>query len=159
MRGAGDFTYIYTLEGFVNLATVMDVFGHKMIGWSIADHARADLLVDGLNNTLLSRKPSSDLILHSDRGVQYASRGYRALLASNGIRQSMSRKGNYYDNAVQESFYGKFKTEWMPEKPYATRSEAGASVFAYIEMFYNRKRVSSALGFVSPGTFEANQSA
>jgi len=145
-----DFTYIPTLEGFMYLATVMDLFSRKIIGWRIADHARAELVVTALNNTLLSRKSSSGLILHSDRGVQYASQEYRAMLTENGITQSMSRKGNCYDNAVQESFYGKFKTEWAPEEIYATKAQAKAATFDCIEIVYNRKRSSSVLGCVSP---------
>jgi len=112
-------------------------------------------VVDALNSALLNRQISPDLILHSDRGCQYASQEYRALLTSKGITQSMSRKGNCYDNAPQESFFGKFKSEWLPDHLYVTIKAARAAAFQYIEVFYNRKRSSSVLGYVSPETFEA----
>lgn len=150
-----DITYIPTLEGFLYLATVLDAFSRRIVGWSMAAHLRAELAMTALAMAIKTRAPAPGLIHHSDRGVQYACLEYRRELERHGVRASMSRKGDCYDNAPQESFFGKFKTEWAPEKPYATREEARASVFEYIEVFYNRQRIHSSLGYVSPEAFEA----
>jgi transposase InsO family protein len=152
----GDITYIPTLEGFLYLATVLDLFSRRIVGWSMADHLRAELPLAALRMAVAQRRPAPGLIHHSDRGVQYACVEYRRTLEEHGMHASMSHKGDCYDNAPQESFFGKFKTEWVPEKPYATREEARASAFEYIEAFYNRKRLHSSLGYVSPEAFEAS---
>lgn len=153
-----DITYIVTVQGFLYLATVMDACSRRIVGWSTADHLRADLPIAALVAALADRKPLPGLLHHSDRGVQYACTAYRGILAEHRHVASMSRRGNCYDNAPQESFFGKFKTEWAPPKPYATREEAKAAVFEYIEIFYNRRRSHSSLGYRSPVSFEEGRS-
>ena len=152
-----DITYIQTDEGFVYLAGVMDLFSRKIVGWSMDDTMTAKLVQDALNAALLTRKDAFGLLHHSDRGVQYTSSAYRQLLDLHGVRASMSRTGNCYDNAPVESFWGKLKTEMVYHRRFATKQEATRAVFEYIEMFYNRKRLHAALGYVSPEQFELSQ--
>jgi putative transposase len=152
---AADITYIPTDEGFLYLAGVMDLCSRRIIGWSMAQHMRADLVCDALNMALAARRPGSDLLHHSDRGVQYACEAYQALLGARGIAVSMSGVGDCYDNAPQESFWGKLKTELVYLERFASREQARAAIFDYIECFYNRSRLHSALGYVSPERFEA----
>lgn len=150
-----DITYVPTDEGFLYLAGVMDLCSRKIIGWSMADHLRAELACDALNMALQARRPGADLLHHSDRGVQYACQEYRQILSGRGIRVSMSGLGNCYDNAPKESFWGKFKTELVYLEHFATRAQARAAIFEWIECFYNRVRLHSSLGYVSPERFEA----
>lgn len=150
-----DITYIPTDEGWLYLAGVMDLCSRKIIGWSMAEHMRADLVCDALNMALAARRPGSDLLHHSDRGVQYACREYQVLLEARGITVSMSGVGDCYDNAPKESFWGKLKTELVYLEHFATRGQARAAIFDYIETFYNRVRLHSSLGYVSPERFEA----
>jgi transposase InsO family protein len=150
-----DLTYIPTEEGFLFLAGVMDLFSRRIVGWSMADHLRSRLAVDALNMALKNRRPGAGLLHHSDRGVQYACAQYRAILRRRGILISMSRVGDCYDNAPQESLWGKLKQELVHGRRFATRAEARAAVFEWIEVFYNRQRLHSALGYVSPERFEA----
>lgn len=150
-----DITYIPTGEGFLYLAGVMDLCSRKIIGWSMADHMRADLVCDALNMALAARCPGAQLLHHSDRGVQYACDQYRAILAARGITVSMSGVGNCYDNAPKESLWGKLKTELVYLEDFATRRQARDAIFEYIECFYNRVRLHSSLGYVSPERFEA----
>lgn len=150
-----DITYIPTDEGFLYLAGVMDLCSRKIIGWSMADHLRAELACDALNMALQARRPSADLLHHSDRGVQYACQEYRQILSGQGITVSMSGPGNCYDNAPKESFWGKLKTELVYLSHFATRQQARAAIFEWIECFYNRERLHSSLGYVSPERFEA----
>jgi putative transposase len=150
-----DITYIHTGEGFLYLAGVMDLCSRRIIGWSMAEHLRAELVCDALNMALAARRPGADLLHHSDRGVQYACADYRRLLQARGIRTSMSGVGDCYDNAPKESFWGKLKTELVYLERFATREQARAAVFEYIEAFYNRVRLHSSLGYVSPERFEA----
>ena len=153
-KWASDITYVPTAEGWLYLAAVIDLCSRKVVGWSMADHMRTDLVADALRMALARRSPGEGLLHHSDRGVQYASDDYQRLLAENGIRCSMSRGGDCYDNAVMESFWGTLKTELVNHERYATREQARASVFEYVEVFYNRHRLHSALGYLSPKQFE-----
>lgn len=151
-----DITYIQTDEGWLYLAGVLDCFSRKIVGWSMSDAMPADLVGDALKMALEHRRPSGqELIHHSDRGVQYASDDYQQLLARHGITPSMSGKGDCYDNAMMESFWSTLKTELIYQRHYATHEEARQSIFEYIEVFYNRKRLHSSLGYVSPEAFEA----
>ena len=150
-----DMTYIPTDEGWVYLAVVLDLCSRRVVGWAMADHMRSELVVDALNMALAHRRPTRGLLHHSDRGVQYASDAYQGLLADHGIECSMSRKGNCYDNAAMESFFGTLKTELVYQERYVTRAEARASIFEYIEVFYNRQRLHSTLGYQCPEAFEA----
>lgn len=154
-RWCCDITYVPSSEGFLYLAVVMDLFSRRIVGWSMADHLRAELCTDALAMAILRRKPSAGLLHHSDRGVQYACGFYRQMLLDHQITCSMSRKGNCYDNAAMESFFATFKTELVYRQDYATRQAAVASIFESIEVFYNRQRKHSTLGYQSPEAFEA----
>lgn len=150
-----DITYIPTDEGWLYLAAVIDLCSRKIVGWSMAEHLRASLCTEALEMALKRRRPGPGLLHHSDRGVQYACDAYQDLLAGNGITCSMSRRGNCYDNAVMESFFGTLKRELIHHERYVTCERAKASIFEYIEVFYNRKRKHSSLGYLSPAQFEA----
>ncbi len=152
----GDITYIPTKEGWLYLAAIMDVRTRKILGWAMADHLRAELALEALHMALgRSRIPVEGLMHHSDRGSQYACREYREVLESHGIVCSMSGRGNCYDNAVMESLWATIKTEEVYRQSYATRQEARDRLFEYMELFYNRHRRHSALGYLSPEAFEA----
>jgi transposase InsO family protein len=153
---AADITYIPTGEGWLYLAAVIDLCSRKVVGWAADDHLRAELPCRALEIALQHRRPSGPLLHHSDRGVQYACDEYQALLARHGFTCSMSRTGNCYDNAVVESFFGTLKTELIHHDTYATRHEARLALFEYLEVFYNRKRRHSALGYRSPAEYEAS---
>ena len=150
-----DITYIPTEEGWLYLAGVMDLCSRKIVGWSMTDHMQWNLVGDALEMALTQRHPPEGLLHHSDRGIQYACDDYRKLLTDAGMDLSMSHKGDCWDNAVMESFWSTLKTELVHHEHYATRDAARASIFEYIEVFYNRKRLHSALGYVSPEVFEA----
>jgi putative transposase len=150
-----DITYIPTDEGWLYLAGVMDLCSRRIIGWSMAEHLRADLVCGALNMALAARSPGADLLHHSDRGVQYACGEYQTLLSARGITASMSGVGDCYDNAPAESFWGKLKTELVYLERFVTREQARAAIFEYIVCFYNRVRLHSSLGYVSPEAFEA----
>lgn len=152
---AADITYVPTDEGWLYLAAVMDLCSRKIVGWAMADHLRAELCTGALEMALTSRRPQPGLLHHSDRGVQYACDQYQALLARQDILASMSRRGDCYDNAPMESFFSTIKTELVHHEHYATRAAAKQSIFEYIEVFYNRKRRHSSLGYLSPEQFEA----
>ena len=152
---AADITYIPTGEGWLYLAAVIDLCSRKVVGWAADDHLRAELPCAALQMALTHRRPSGPLLHHSDRGVQYACDEYQALLARHGIECSMSRRGNCYDNAVVESFFGTLKTELIHHHTYATRNEARLALFEYLEVFYNRKRRHSTLDYRSPAEYEA----
>jgi transposase InsO family protein len=151
-----DITYVQTAEGFLYVAAVMDLCSRRIIGWSMADHLRTELCTDALEMALRGRKPGSELIHHSDRGVQYASIDYRRLLQAHDVTISMSRCGDCYDNAAMESFWGSFKTEWVYQMDYQSLDQARGSIFKYIECWYNRQRRHSAIGYKSPEQFEAS---
>ena len=155
-KWAVDITYIPTDRGWLYLAGVIDLCSRKIVGWSMADHMRVELASDALKMAIARRNPDEDLLHHSDRGVQYASEDYMHLLQSHGMQASMSGKGDCWDNAVMESFWATLKTELVNHERYATREQARASIFEYIEVFYNRQRLHSSLGYVSPETFEAS---
>lgn len=149
-----DITYIPTGEGWLYLAAVMDLYSRKIVGWAMRDHLRAELPLAALMMALQRQRPAAGLIQHSDRGVQYASEEYRGALQLAGMRQSMSRKGDCLDNAPMESFFHTLKTELVHHQKYATRAEAQRELFAFIEGFYNRMRLHSALGYISPVEME-----
>ena len=154
-KWAADITYVPTDEGWLYVAAVVDLYSRKVVGWSMAEHMRAELVGDALKMALGMRSPPPGLLHHSDRGVQYACDDYQHLLRSNGVVCSMSGKGDCWDNAVMESFWATLKTELVHREKYATREQARASIFEYIEVFYNRQRLHSSLGYVSPESFEA----
>jgi putative transposase len=151
---AGDITYIWTGEGWLYLAVILDLFSRRVIGWSMADNMETPLVARALQNAIGLRLPGDDLIHHSDRGSQYASGDYRKLLDRNGITCSMSRRGDCWDNAVVESFFGTMKTELIYRKPWPTRESAHQAVAEYIELFYNTRRRHSFLGQQSPSDYE-----
>ncbi len=149
-----DITYIYTKEGWLYLATIMDLYSRKIIGWALRERLGKELVIAALDMALKQRKISADLLLHSDRGSQYASCLYQLLLLKYGIICSMSRKGNCWDNAVMESFYRTLKVELIYQNNYQTRREAQRDIFEYIEIFYNRERLHSSIGYYSPEEYE-----
>ena len=149
-----DITYIPTREGWLYLAVILDLYSRQVVGWAMSDRLTSGFVVRALYQAIGRRHPASGCILHSDRGVQYASTDFRDVLSAYGFIQSMSRKGNCYDNAVAESFFHTLKTEHVYDYQYETRAEARQSIFEYIEMFYNRQRRHSALGYRSPVSFE-----
>lgn len=152
----GDITYIPTGEGWLYLAIVKDLCSRKIVGYAFSSRIDTALTLDALDMAVRRRKPPKGLIFHSDRGVQYAAGAFRERLESYGIRQSMSRKGDPYDNAVAENFFSCLKCELIHLKHYTTRASAQADIFAYLETFYNLVRPHSALGWLSPAKFEAN---
>jgi putative transposase len=153
---AADITYVATEEGWLYLACVIDLCSRKVVGWAMDDHLKADLCIDALKMALWRRKHPQGLMHHSDRGVQYACWDYQQLLEEHGIECSMSGKGDCYDNAVMESFFKTLKVELVYHQRYKTKEQAKGSIFEYMEVFYNRKRRHSSLGYVSPEEFEAS---
>lgn len=149
-----DITYIWTAEGWLYLAVVMDLFNRRIVGWSMNNRITRRLVIDALRMAFWLRHPVLGLILHSDRGSQYCSDDVQKLLKTYGVLSSMSRKGDCWDNAVTESFFGTLKTERVFFSNYKTRDEARRDIVDYIEMFYNSKRRHSHLGYVSPKEFE-----
>jgi putative transposase len=153
---AADITYLRTAEGWLYLAVVIDLCSRKIVGWATSDSLAAELCLRALAMAVRERRPQNAVLHHSDRGVQYACDAYQKLLTRHGLQPSMSRRGNCYDNAVTESFFGTLKTELVHHESYATREAARQSLFEYIEVFYNRRRRHSALGYVSPLEYEQN---
>ena len=149
-----DITYIWTRERWMYLSVILDLHSRKIVGWSMRKHLRKELVTEALSMAYNRRKPVPGLIFHSDRGVQYASESVRSFLSRRGFVQSMSDKGNCYDNAYAESFFHTLKTELIYQNNYQTREDAKQDIFEYIEVFYNRKRRHSALGYLSPEQFE-----
>jgi transposase InsO family protein len=149
-----DITYLRTDEGWLYLATVLDLYSRKVVGWSLQPTLEQSLPLAALEMALAQRRPGPGLVHHSDRGSQYASHAYQALLQRHRLRCSMSRKGNVWDNAPQESFFGTLKRE-LPKDRWPTRELCRREVFAYLEVFYNRQRLHSSLGYRSPVDFEA----
>lgn len=154
---ASDITYIWTAEGWLYLAVVLDLHSRLVVGWATSPRITADLTLQALHRALHRRELVSGPLHHSDRGKQYAAKRYRQLLADNGITCSMSRRGNCWDNAVVESFFATLKKERIHGERFATRQQAQAALFEYIEVFYNRVRRHSTLGQQSPAEFEQSQ--
>jgi putative transposase len=152
-----DITYIPTGEGWLYLAVVLDLYSRRVVGWGMDDNMERGLVVRMLNMALQRRKPAAHLTHHSDRGSQYASKEYRDILTARGITCSMSRTGDCWDNAVAESFFATLKKEFVHDERFKTRDEAKAKLFEWIEVFYNRKRLHSTLGYKSPARYEADQ--
>lgn len=150
----GDISYVWTREGWLYLAILLDLFSRRVVGWSIRDRLDRGLVLEALKRALALRNPGAGLIVHHDRGSQYASDDYRKELDKRGYHLSMSRKGDCWDNAVAESFFGSLKTEWVPKSGYDTREEGRLDLFQFIEGFYNRTRRHSTIGNVSPVNFE-----
>ena len=150
----GDITYISTGEGWLYLATVIDLYSRKIVGWSMDDTMKVSLVNDALNMAINYRKPPKGLLWHTDRGSQYASYSHKDLLQHHGIIQSMSRKGNCWDNAVAESFFKTLKSDLVYQTYFYTKVQAKREIFEYIEFHYNRERSHSYLGNVSPSRFE-----
>lgn len=149
-----DITYIPTKEGWLYLCIILDLYSRKIIGWSMNKNMKTDLVLRSLQMALINRNPSEGLIFHSDRGVQYTSGMFKEVLKQHRIIQSMSRKGNCWDNACAETFFHTLKTELIKHENYDSRKEAELSIFEYIEIFYNRNRKHSYLGYESPVKFE-----
>jgi transposase InsO family protein len=149
-----DITYIATREGWLYLAAILDLYSRRVVGWSMSERMTRQLVLDALSMAVRARTPPVGLLHHSDRGSQYASADYRAALAAAGMECSMSRKGDCWDNAVAESFFSTLKAELVHEADWATRVEARTAIFEYLEVFYNRRRRHSSIGYVSPVAFE-----
>ncbi len=153
-KWATDITYVRTWRGWLYCAVVIDLYSRRVVGWATAPHLRTELVLDALHRALGRRLPGTDLVHHSDRGCQYASRDYQATLAEHGITCSMSRRGNCYDNAVVESFFATLKNELLYRRAWPTHEEATLAIADYIELFYNSRRRHSTLGYQSPLSFE-----
>ena len=149
-----DITYVPTRAGWVYLATVLDLASRRVVGWAMRDTLDAELAVSALHMAIGARRPARGLIHHSDRGSQYACGAYQAILAAHGLRPSMSRKGNCWDNAVAESFFATLELELIAKARWETRDEARRAIFRYIETWYNRQRRHSTLGYISPAVYE-----
>ena len=149
-----DITYIRTHQGWLYLAAVLDVYSRSVVGWSMSSHLSQELVLNALKQAIGRRNPEKGIIFHSDRGVQYASHSVKELLNTHKFRQSMCGKGNCYDNAMMESFFGTLKTECVYLENYQSRYQAKLNIFDYIEVYYNRIRKHSALGYLSPIVFE-----
>lgn len=150
----GDITYIWTREGWMYLSTVIDLYSRKIIAWSLGKRMTKELVISTLKNAIMKRKPAEGLIFHSDRGSQYGSDDFVKVLESIGAKPSMSRKGDCWDNAVAESFFKTIKSEYINWVNFQTRQEAELGIFEYIELFYNRHRLHSAIGYMAPDEFE-----
>jgi len=153
---ASDITYIWTMEGWLYLAAVIDLHSRMVVGWSMSERIDRILALDALSMAVGRRAPRPGLIHHSDRGIQYASNDYQAALSQHKMLCSMSRKGDCWDNAVAESFFSTLKTERVHHRLYRSRAEARRDIFGYIEVFYNRVRLHSTLGYLSPAQFESH---
>jgi putative transposase len=151
---AGDLTYIWTLEGWLYLAVILDLFSRRVIGWSMRHTLEAEIALDALRMALEYRRPDRGVIHHTDRGVQYACGDYQELLTEYKMTCSMSRKGDCWDNAVSESFFATLKSELIETRIWETREQARAAIFEYIEVWYNRERLHSSLDYNSPATYE-----
>ena len=149
-----DMTYIATGEGWLYLAAILDLFSRKVVGWAMSETMPQELTLAALNMAIINRKPGLGLLHHSDRGSQYAAHAYRRVLDEHGIRCSMSRKGNCWDNAPMESFFGGLKTELDGDSPFETRQAARTAIFRAIEGWHNRERLHSSLGYMTPASKE-----
>jgi transposase InsO family protein len=154
-RWCGDITYIHTWEGWLYLATVIDLGSRRVVGWATADHLRTDLVEQALRNAITQRRPEPGVIFHSDHGCQYTSGQYARLAHDNGVRLSVGRKGQCWDNAVAESFFATIKTELLDRQPWPTKAMAHKAIFEYVEGWFNTRRRHSSLGYLSPAAYEA----
>jgi transposase InsO family protein len=151
---AADITYFSTKQGWLYLAIVLDLFSRRVVGWSMSQYIDAELVLSALSMGIQTRLPAPGLLVHTDRGSQFACRDYRSFVEAHAISASMSRKRDCWDNAVVESFFASMKCEIKPEQVWSTRSEARSQIFEYIEVWYNRQRQHSSLGYLSPAEFE-----
>jgi putative transposase len=149
-----DITYIATAEGWMYLCVMLDLYSRRVVGWSMGRGLGAQLVIEALLMALLHRQPPRGLLLHSDRGVQYCAKGFRDLVTRAGVVQSMSRKGDCWDNACAETFFASLKTELIGDHIFVTREQARREIFEYMEVFYNRRRLHSYLGYLTPLEFE-----
>jgi putative transposase len=152
----GDITYIWTWEGWLYLATVIDLASRRVVGWALADHMRAELVCDALRMAIAQRRPAPGLIFHSDRGTQYTSTEFTDLLAEHRMTQSLSRPRQCWDNAVAEAWFATLKLELIDRRSWATRTQARRAVFDFVEIFYNRQRLHSSLNYMTPAEYEAD---
>ena len=152
-----DITYVRTWEGWLYLATVIDLASRRVVGWSMADHMRTALVGDALHMAIAARRPAPGLMFHSDRGTQYTSAEFTDLLAEHEMVQSLSRPRQCWDNAVAESFFSSLKEELIHRQSWATRAQARTAIVDYIEVFYNRRRLHTSLGYLSPAEYEARR--
>ena len=152
---AGDLTYVWTMEGWLYLAVLLDLYSRRVVGWAMGPRLTGELVEQALTMALVNRIPRAGLVHHSDRGSQYAATSYQRRLTEYGLIPNMSRKGNCSDNACVQSFFGTLKREVVHQRPYVTRDEAKQDIFEYIEVFYNRQRQHSTLGYHAPVEFEA----
>ena len=150
----GDITYVRTWEGWLYVATVIDIASRRVVGWAMADHMRTELVADAMRMALEQRQPDAGLIFHSDRGCQYTSADFGKLLDANGVRQSLSRPRQCWDNAVAESFFATLKLELIYQHVWPTRAAARRAIFEFIEVFYNQQRLHSSIGYQSPADYE-----
>ena len=150
----GDMTFIRTRQGWLHLAVLLDLYSRRVVGWSMSERPDLALILNALDMALMQRHPQTGLVHHTDQGTLYAARKYRERMEAHGIRPSMSAKGNAYDNAVAESFFGNLKNEVIHHIDFESRDAARAAIFDYIELFYNRSRIHQSLGYVSPVEFE-----
>ena len=153
----GDISYVRTWEGWAYVATVIDLASRRVVGLAMADHLRASLATEALEMALAQRRPEPGLIFHSDRGCQYTSTEFRGLLGRHGLVQSLSRPGQCWDNAVAESFFATLKEELLYRGAWPTRVAAKRAIFEYVEVFYNRQRMHSTLGYLTPVAYEARR--
>lgn len=150
----GDITFVPTREGWLYLAVLLDLYSRQVVGWAMGERINQPLATQALAMAIERRRPGPGLIHHTDQGMLYASAAYRAMLKAHGMVASMSRKGDCYDNAVAESFFSSLKNELTWHQSYATRGQARAAIFTYIELFYNRRRLHQTLGYLSPARYE-----
>ena len=154
MRWCGDITYVQTVDGWAYTATVIDLHSRKVVGYAVADHLRTSLIVEALAAALVTRKPPSGVIFHSDRGCQYTSREFANFCAENGVQRSMGRRATCFDNAVAESFFATYKKELIHTRPWLDATEIRRSTFLWIEGYYNRRRRHSTLDYLTPLEYE-----
>jgi transposase InsO family protein len=155
-RWCGDITYVWTWEGWMYLATVIDIASRRVVGWAMADHLRAELVCEALTDAVNRRRPPAGVIFHSDKGCQYTSQEFRDLAADLGVTLSLSRTGQCWDNALSESWFSAYKTELIHTRSWPTKASARRATFDYIESWYNLRRLHSTLGYRSPATYEAS---
>ncbi|WP_306193228.1 IS3 family transposase, partial [Streptomyces sp. MK5] len=158
-RWCGDITYISTEEGWLYLATVIDIASRRVVGWATADHLRTELVADALRAACRTRRPHGPVIFHSDRGCQYTSRDFASLAGELDISLSVGRTGQCWDNALAESFFATLKRELIDDRSWPTRAAAHSAIFEWIEGWYNIRRLHSSLGYLSPAEFEATLAA